>query len=246
MPRLKIYGIARTRAFRVLWMAQELGLDYEHIPIETGAEGARKPEYLAVNPNGRLPAIDDDGFIMWESLAINLYLAKKHSTGGLYPVTPQGEAKVWQWSLWAANEVERGVNVWSFHAQRLPPSERNPQIAADAIELLAAPFTVLDRELGDSPFLLGDAFTVADLNVAAVIGRAIEMDLAATSHLARWLRRCLDRPAAQAVQRLRGEAEATASIEFDAGRGPKESSLGKPGQDSRPSPAGSTRERVIA
>ncbi len=125
MPRLRIYGIARTRAFRVLWMAHELGLDYEHIAIETGAEGARKPEYLAVNPNGRLPAIDDDGFIMWESMAINLYLAKKHSPGGLYPATPQGEAKAWQWSLWAANEVERGVNVWSFHAARLPQAERD-------------------------------------------------------------------------------------------------------------------------
>ena len=213
MPRLRIYGIARTRAFRVLWMAKELGLDYEHFPIETGSEGARKPEYLAVNPNGRLPAIDDDGFVMWESLAINLYLAKKHSTGALYPATAQGEAKAWQWSLWAANEVERGVNVWSFHALRLPPAERDPQIAAQAVELLRAPFAVLDQALGDRPYLLGEAFTVADLNVAAVIGRAIEMDLTATPRLAQWLRRCLDRPAAQTVQRMRNDAEATASIE---------------------------------
>ncbi len=213
MPRLRIYGIARTRAFRVLWMARELGLDYEHIPIETGAAGARRPEYLAVNPNGRLPAIDDDGFVMWESLAINLYLAKKHSSGGLYPATAQGEAKAWQWSLWAANEVERGVNVWSFHALRLPPAERDPKIAAQAVELLRAPFAVLDQALADRPHLLGEAFTVADLNVAAVIGRAIEMDLAETPRLAQWLRRCLDRPAAQNVQRMRADAEAGASIE---------------------------------
>jgi glutathione S-transferase len=213
MPRLRIYGIARTRAFRVLWMAEELGLDYEHLPIETGAEGARKPDYLSVNPNGRLPAIDDDGFIMWESLAINLYLARKHATGSLYPATPQGEAKACQWSLWAANEVERGVNVWSFHALRLPPAERNPQIAADAIALLAAPFAVLDKELSDHPYLLGDHFTVADLNLAAVMSRALEMDLTAAPRLAQWLCRCLDRPAAQKVQRMRAEAEATASID---------------------------------
>jgi glutathione S-transferase len=80
MSRLRIYGIPRTRAFRVIWMAKELGLDYENLPIETGPRGARRPEYLAINPNGRLPSIDDDGFIMWESQAINLYLAKKHST----------------------------------------------------------------------------------------------------------------------------------------------------------------------
>src|ERR1700730_4332454 len=81
MARLRIYGTARTRAFRVLWMAEELGLDYEHIPMEPGAAGARQPGYLAINPNGRLPAIDDDGLILWESLAINIYLAKKHATG---------------------------------------------------------------------------------------------------------------------------------------------------------------------
>ena len=110
MSRLRIYGVARTRAFRAIWMAKELGLDYEHVPIEIGPAGARKPEYLAINPNGRLPAIEDDGFVLWESQAITLYLAKKHSLGRLYPGTLEGEAKAWQWSLWAANEVERAVN----------------------------------------------------------------------------------------------------------------------------------------
>ena len=86
MSRLRIYGIARTRAFRALWIAEELDLVYEHIPIEIGPAGARKPEYLAINPNGRLPAIDDGGFVLWESLAITLYLAKKH--GRLYRCTP--------------------------------------------------------------------------------------------------------------------------------------------------------------
>ena len=61
MPDLRIYGVARTRAFRALWIAKELGLDYEHVPIEIGPAGARKAEYLAINPNGRLPAIDDGG-----------------------------------------------------------------------------------------------------------------------------------------------------------------------------------------
>ena len=93
MSRLRIYGIARTRAFRAIWIAKELGLDYEHIPIEIGEAGAKKTEYLAVNPNGRLPAIDDDGFVLWESLAITLYLAKKHGTGILYPAPLEAEAR---------------------------------------------------------------------------------------------------------------------------------------------------------
>src|SRR5499427_6045099 len=213
MSNLRIYGIARTRAFRALWMAKELGLDYEHVPIEIGPAGARKPEYLALNPNGRLPAIEDDSFVLWESQAITLYLAKKHSPGRLYPGTLEGEAKAWQWSLWAANEVERAVNIWSLHAVRLPPEDRDTQKRADALAVLAAPFRVLDGALSGSPYLLGSEFTVADLNVAAVISRAIDMDLTATPHLADWLKRCHDRPAARAANKLRAEADAATPVE---------------------------------
>jgi len=209
---LRIYGIARTRAFRAIWVAKELGLDYEHIPVEIGADGARQAPYLAVNPNGRLPAIDDDGFILWESLAITMYLAKKH--GRLYPPTLEGEAKVWQWSLWAANEVERGVNIWSLHAVRLPPEDRNPAVLAEALKVVGPPFRVLDAALADREYLVGDAFTVADLNVAAVISRAIEMDLSATPHIGRWLEACLDRPAAREASRLRAAADAAVPVEI--------------------------------
>jgi len=213
MARLRIYGVARTRAFRAIWMAKELGLDYEHVPIEVGPAGARKPDYLAINPNGRLPAIEDDGFVLWESQAITLYLAKKHSPGGLYPATLEGEAKAWQWSLWAANEVERAVNIWSLHAVRLPPEDRDPQVLANTLTILGAPFRVLDGALADCPYLLGNDFTVADLNVAAVISRAIDMDLAATPRLGDWLRRCHERPAASAAVKLREEADASTPAE---------------------------------
>jgi glutathione S-transferase len=213
MSDLRIYGIARTRAFRALWIAKELGLDYEHIPVEIGQAGARKPDYLAINPNGRLPAIDDGGFVLWESLAITLYLAKKHATGRLYPATLEGEARAWQWSLWSVQEVDRGVNIWSLHAVRLPPEDRDAQRLAEALGVLAPPFRVLDGALASSPYLLGDDFTVADLNVSAVISRAIEMDLSATPHIGGWLRRCLDRPAARAAQAMRAEADAQVPVE---------------------------------
>ena len=175
MPSLHIYGIARTRAYRALWMAMELGLDFEHLPIEIGDAGARSPEFLAINPNGRLPVIVDDGFVLFESLAITLYLAKKH--GKLYPGTLEGEARAWQWSFWAIAEVDRGVNIWSLHAVRLPPDERDAALREEALKVIAAPFKVLDAALTKTPYLLGGDFTVADLNVAAVISRAIDMDL---------------------------------------------------------------------
>jgi glutathione S-transferase len=205
MSGLRIYGIARTRAYRALWMAMELGIDYEHLPIEIGDAGARSPEFLAINPNGRLPVIVDDGFVLFESLAITLYLAKKR--GKFYPATLEGEAKAWQWSFWAIAEVDRGVNIWSLHAVRLPPQERDAALRDEALKVIAAPFAVLDAALAKTPYLLGSDFTVADLNVAAVVSRAIDMDLSTTPHLKAWLTRCLDRPAAREALALKTKAD---------------------------------------
>ena len=210
---LKIYGIARTRAFRALWMAMELGIPYEHDPVEIGDAGARTPEFLAINPNGRLPVIVDDGFVLFESLAITLYLAKKHSPGRLYPGTIEGEARAWQWSLWAVTEVDRGVNIWSLHAVRLPPQEQDVAKRDEALKVLVAPFKVLDAAVAAQPYLLGPDFTVADLNVAAVISRAIEMDLAAVPNLKAWLTRCLGRPAARQALALKNAADASTPVE---------------------------------
>ncbi len=204
---LRIYGIARTRAFRVLWVAEELGLAYEHLPIEIGDAGARAPEFLSLNPNGRLPFIDDDRFVMFESLAITLYLAKKYSNGRLYPGALEGEAKAWQWTSWALNEVDRGVNIWSLHAVRLPPAERDAAKRGEALKVLAAPFKVLDAALATQIYLLGDDFTVADLYVAAVISRATDMDLSAVPNLKAWLTRCLERPAARKALALKTKAD---------------------------------------
>jgi glutathione S-transferase len=210
---LRIYGIARTRAFRALWMAKEVGLDYEHLPIEIGDAGARSPEFLAINPNGRLPFIVDNGFVLFESLAITLYLAKKYSNGNLYPGTLEGEAKAWQWSLWAVTEVDRGVNIWSLHAVRLPPAERDPVKRNEALKVLAAPFKVLDAAVAKQEYLLGNGFTVADLNVAAVISRAIDMDLSAGPNLKGWLARCLERPAAREALALKTKADNETPVE---------------------------------
>ena len=166
MTALKIYGVARTRALRALWIAEELRLDYEHVPVEIGEAGARTPEFLTLNPNGWLPLIADGDFVISESLAITLYL---HSHGALYPAALENEARAWQWSFWALAEVDRGVNIWSLHAIRLPPDERNAALRNEALGVLAAPFKVLDRAHAKNAYLLGPDFTVADLNVAAVI-----------------------------------------------------------------------------
>jgi glutathione S-transferase len=204
---LRIYGIARTRAFRVLWIAEELELDYEHLPIEIGNAGAGSPEFRKINPNGRLPFIEHDGFVLFESLAITFYLAKKYSNGKLYPGTLETEARAWQWSFWAIAEVDRGVNIWSLHAVRLPETERDVAKREEALKVIAKPFRILDMAVAQQPYLLGNAFTIADLNVAAVISRSVDMDLSAVPNLKAWLTRCLERPAARKVLALKAKAD---------------------------------------
>jgi glutathione S-transferase len=201
---LKIYGIARSRAFRTLWMAKELGLAYEHIPVDMADGGTRRPEFLAINPNGHIPVIDDDGFRLWESMAINLYLAKKHGLGGLYPQALADEARAWQWSFWGMTEIERPILTALFNRALYPEDKRDREAADAAERALAAPLKVLDGALAATPYLLGDRFTVADLNVASILSwaRPAQIDLAAVPKLAGWLRTCSDRPAARAARAL--------------------------------------------
>jgi glutathione S-transferase len=201
---LKIYGIPRSRAFRTLWMAKELGLDYENIPIGTDGVATRTPEFLAINPNGHIPAIDDDGVVLWESMAINLYLAKKYADGSLYPSRVEDEARTWQWSFWGMTEVERPVLTALFHRAILPENQRDAALADRSEQELGRPLMVLDGAVANQPYLLGEHFTVADLNVASILSwaRPARIDLSHVPKMADWFRRCAERPAARAARDL--------------------------------------------
>jgi len=145
MSNLKVYGVAGSRAYRVLWMVNELGLDYEHVPVHFGDGSAQKPEYLAINPNGRIPAIDDDGLKLWESMAINLYLAKKHRS--LWLDTLEGEAQALQWSFWVITEVEKPTLTALLHRIFLPEDKRDPKLADEGEQQLQRPLKVLEDAL---------------------------------------------------------------------------------------------------
>ena len=203
MAKLKIYGIPRSRAFRALWLAKELGLDYDNVMIGTSGE-SREPAFLAINPNGHIPVIDDNGFLLSESMAINLYLAKKYGLGTLYPKDLEAEARAWQWSLWGMSEIERNVLTAMFN-RAIYPEDKRDAAAADAAEKeMQHPLGVLDGAVGKSPYLLGDDFTVADLNVAAILSwaRPARIDFAPFPKAADWLSRCALRPAAKAARDL--------------------------------------------
>jgi len=198
---LRIYGSARSRATRTLWMAEELGLQYEHLDYAPRSPATRTPEYLTLNPNGRVPTIDDDGFILSESMAINLYLAKKH--GRLGPSGAQNEARALQWSFWETDRLDRQLTTYANNAFALPEAQRDPAAAKTAWDEIAPALDVLEIALGRSRWLAGDDFTVADLNVAAAMYRALFFDLTKWPHVHEWLHRCWERPAGKRVRAMR-------------------------------------------
>jgi glutathione S-transferase len=204
---LKIYGVSRSRAFRTLWMAKELRLDYDHIKVDFATGETRSPAHLALNPSGHVPVIDDNGFVLWESLAINLCLAKKYGAGTLYPTRLEEEARAWQWSFWGTTEIERPVLTALFNRAILPEDKRDASAADAAEKGLAQPLGVLDGALGRGANLLGDNFTVADLNVASILSwaRPAQIDMAPFPKVAEWLKNCAERPAARAARQLQRE-----------------------------------------
>ncbi|MBX3608769.1 MAG: glutathione S-transferase family protein [Hydrogenophaga sp.] len=200
---LKIYGTAASRAIRPLWAAEEIGLPYEHIAWHYQGPEVREPAYLAINPNGTVPAIDDNGVRVFESLAITLYLAQRHPLAGLWSATDAGRAHILQWTLWAATEAEPLARQWFHHTGFLPPEQRIPAMADAAIDKLQTRLQVLEKHLTTREWLVEERFTVADLNVAAVLQRLTRLARVPLPHTQAWHQRCLSRPAAQRAWALR-------------------------------------------
>jgi glutathione S-transferase len=188
---------------RTLWAAAELGLAYTHIPLAWDDPALKEAEFLRLNPAGTIPTIADGDFALGESLAINLYLARKYGSQEatpLYPQDPRDEAEVWRWSLWAQGHLEPWV-------QRDARLEAKRAGAADFLDAQAlAGLATLERALDGRDWLVGEHFTVADLNVAGVLSpsRSRHLDLTRSPCTAAWLARCYDRPAGRATRQRFG------------------------------------------
>jgi len=187
-----------SRAAGVVWMLEELGVPYENVPTHFATGDTRKPDYLEINPNGHIPALVDDGSAYWESMAINLYLAKRYDKG-LQPKSLEDEAHAVQWSIWAMTEVENPLIEVLMNRMFLPEAQRDPKAADAAVAKLQGPLGVLDRHLAGRRYVLGDSYTVADVNLASVLawGPLVGLDLSAFPALGRWLSECSSRPAAK-------------------------------------------------
>jgi glutathione S-transferase len=200
---IKLYGVPASRAFRALWMLEELGLQYQNVPTHFATGETRTAEFLKLNPNGHIPVLVDGETVLWESLAINLYLARKYGAGGLWPASVADEGRAFQWSLWVVTEVETPLLSVLLHRRILPAEQRDAALAAANETKLAAPFGVLEGALRGRPHLLGETFSVADLNVASVLSwtTLAALDLGKWPLVAGWLQRCTTRPA---CERARG------------------------------------------
>ena len=199
---LRLYGSAKSRGLRTLWMLGELGLPYEHKDYLPRSPETKTPAFVALNPNSRVPVIDDDGFILAESMAINMYLAKKHASP-LYPTDPKNEALTWQWSLWETDRLDRQIVNYVNHTSALTAAERKADIADAAWKEVVPAFDVLETALKKSEWLAGPAFSIADLNVASALFRALSIDLGKWPHIKAWLNRCWERPAAKRARAMR-------------------------------------------
>ncbi len=191
---IRLHGDPNSRAFRCVWMLEELGLPYQLVPTSFSNGETREAAFLRINPNGKVPVLIDDGDItVWESLAINCHLADRYD-GGLAPMTPRERGEAWRWSFWAMGEFEGPIDAVARRGATLEPG------------WAAAPLGVLDTSLGGTPWLLGDRFSVADINVSVMFVRPLlaKEDLAPFANVEGWWKRLQARPAFECMRARSG------------------------------------------
>jgi glutathione S-transferase len=193
---LQLYGNPKSRAMRCLWMLEEVGAPYQLIEKSTRADDLQSVEYLRLNPNARIPTLVDGEVVLWESMAINLYLAQKYE-GPMHCFGPQVLGLAAQWSFWAVLEIETLLLDLLLHRALLPDFARDASHAERDELLLRKPLGVLNDALSGRRYLVGDSFTVADLNVASILvwGKIARLDMSTHPEATRWLDACLARSA---------------------------------------------------
>ena len=193
---LQLYGNPRSRAMRCLWMLEEVGQPYQLVDKSLRADDLRSADYLKLNPNARIPTLVDGETVLWESMAINLYLAQKYP-GPMHCADPAVPGHAAQWSFWAMLEIEMLLLHILEHRVLLAEQARDISVVERNTLLLQKPLGILNAALAGRSHLASDSFTVADLNVASILswGKMVRLDLSAFPDLKRWLDACLARPA---------------------------------------------------
>lgn len=200
---ITIYGPAGTSAGRCYWTLEEIGLSYEVAPFSFKDGDHRKPDFLALNPNGKVPVLRDGDHVLWESMAINQYLAETYKPELLGKDT-MDKVHISKWSFWALADYQTPIINVFIQKVFVPEDRRDQAVIEKGIKKVGPMNKLLNEHLNGRNHLIGDDFTLADLNVASVakINRAIGIDLGEYPHLETWLNKVLERPAAQRVAKL--------------------------------------------
>lgn len=196
---MKLYGNPYSRANRVRWALEASGTKFEEETLCLGPDGTGSQRYRAINPNGLVPAIDDDGLILFESIPICLYIAKKYAPQTLYVDSIEDEALVLQWSVWAMTQLEKHNETASLHLTWYSESRRDAKIAAaEQAEVLRC-LSMLENAIEDNGFLVAKRFTIADLIVSEILTGLVhaKIDLNDFPQVKRYLKSNLSQPSAQ-------------------------------------------------
>ena len=196
---LKVWG--RRSSFnlqKVMWLVDELGLVHEHILAGGDHGGLDTPEFRAMNPHGRVPVIDDDGVVVWESHAILRYLAARHGGERFWSPDAATRSQADRWMDWSQTALQpdflMGV-FWGFY--RTPERQRDTAAVARSIARCSSHMRLLDRVLAERPFLGGETLTLADIPAGTALYRyfGLEIDRPRVLHVEAWYARLQQRPA---------------------------------------------------
>lgn len=161
---IKLYGLPRSRSTRITWLLEELGLDYEYIALSPDKNGLKSPEYLAINPGGKVPTLVEGGVTLTESGAITAYLADKYSDNGLIPGAGTRERALYdRWSYFALCELEQPLWTIGKHTFALREDKRVPAVIPTAQWEFQHALKLFSEGLGDKPYILGDSFQAVDI-----------------------------------------------------------------------------------
>lgn len=195
---LKIWGRKNSiNVQKVLWACDEMGVPWQRIDAGMAFGVNNTPEFLAMNPNGLVPVINDNGFILWESHAILRYLSRKHGMGTLCPTDPQVAARADQWLDWYHCALFPDMRPIFVNLVRTPAEKRNMQEVESRRKLVVNNMNMLDKLLSRQPYVAGDAFTMGDIPLGLATFRWYNMDIERppTPNIDAWYERLTARPA---------------------------------------------------
>jgi glutathione S-transferase len=195
---LKIWGRNTSiNVQKVMWAIGELGIPYERVDIGGPFGKNNEPAYLAMNPNGLVPTLEEDGFILWESNSIVRYLAAKYGAGTLEPSDMRARASASRWMDWQLSVTAPTIHPLFWGLIRTPPEKRDHTKINEAKDKTTATMKILDAQLGKTAFVAGDTFSMGDIPVAltAYRYRKLVPDRSGLDNLERWYGGIEQRPA---------------------------------------------------